>query len=285
MHRNIVRQSSLHGAAKKSRETFQMKVIFAEGGLTLEVESGIAVVTLNNPGKRNALNQAMWLALPAIFDVIEKDRDILATIVTGTGEHFAAGADISEFESVFGSPEAATQSYQALAKGLEAISRSSKPVLAAIEGFCVGGGVAIALACDIRFAGATARFAITPAKLGFVYPLCATRRLVRTVGASKASRLLFTGRLFDAPAALAMTIIDETVPAGGAFAAAWQEACEITAVSQFSVRAAKAVIQGFTGIRPLPQAEVLLLDTVQGVDFREGSTAFVAKRAPRFTYR
>ncbi len=262
-----------------------MKTIFAQGGLILEVEHGIAVVTVNNPEKRNALNQAMWQALPDVFQVIEDDRDILASIVTGSGDHFAAGADISEFEHVFGTPDAATHSYHALANGLKAISRSSKPVLAAIEGFCVGGGVAIALACDIRFAGAAARFAITPAKLGFVYPLCATRRLVRTVGASKASRLLFTGRLFDAQAALAMNIVDQTVPTGGAFAAAWQEALEITTVSQFSVRAAKSMIRGHTGGGALPQVEMLLLDTVQGVDFLEGSAAFVEKRAPSFTYR
>jgi len=262
-----------------------MKIIFADGGLTLEAESGIAVVTLNNPGKRNAVNRAMWLALQPVFDAIDHDRDILATIVTGAGRHFAAGADISELESAFADPDSAALSYHAIVDGLEAITRSPKPVIAAIEGVCIGGGVAIALACDIRFASATARFATTPAKLGFIYPISATRQLVRTIGASQASRLLFTGRQFDAQAALAMNLVDEMAPEGEAFAAAWREAREMAAVSQFSVRASKSVLRGIAGDSPLPAADALVRDIVQGADFREGSAAFIAKRAPCFTYR
>lgn len=262
-----------------------MKVIFADGGLTLEAESGIAIVTLNNPDKRNALSRAMWLALQPAFDVIENDRDILATIVTGAGRHFAAGADISELEGAFANPDSAALSYHAIVAGLEAITRSSKPVIAAIEGVCIGGGVAIALACDIRFCGATARFATTPAKLGFIYPISATEQLVRTVGASRASRLLFTGRQCDAQAALAMNMVDEVVAEGEAFAAAWREARDIAAVSQFTVRASKSVMRGIAGDSPLPATDALLRDIVQGADFREGSAAFIAKRAPCFTYR
>ena len=166
-------------------------------------------LTLNRPDKRNALNHDMWRSIPGLLAEASEARDAKALIITGAGGAFAAGADISEFETVYATPESAAAYSSAIATALDRLAAFPKPTLAKIRGACVGGGCGIALACDIRFAARGARFGITPGKLGLVYTLSDTNRLVEAVGVSTAKDILFSGRLLDGEEALRTGLINQ----------------------------------------------------------------------------
>ncbi|PVM83206.1 enoyl-CoA hydratase-related protein [Caulobacter radicis] len=257
---------------------------FAEGALTLAINGDVATLAFDRPAKRNAITLAMWRALPeACAAFASSDAKVL--VVTGRAGHFAAGADIGEFEAVYATPQSAADYNAAIAAGIGAIAELQKPVLAAIEGACVGGGLAVALACDLRIAASDARLAITPAKLGLTYSLEDTKRLVDAVGASAARDILFTGRLLGAEEALRLGLVDAVevdVPA-----AATAKAAEIAAASQVTVRAIKATIRAIlTGaVEDDAATRAAFVASVSGPDFIEGRTAFLAKRKPVFPER
>src|SRR5580658_7702471 len=156
--------------------------------ISLRFEPPFARIVLNRPDRRNAISRAMWRALPAIRAAIEAREDMLVALVEGEGAHFSAGADISEFDEVY-RDAAATRDYgDAVQDGLKALMDLDRPTIAVIRGVAVGGGLGLALACDLRFCDADAHLAITPAKLGLVYGHAETRRLVELVGPSRAGR-------------------------------------------------------------------------------------------------
>ncbi len=257
---------------------------YAGGALLLDIDGCIARLVFNRPDKRNAVNQAMWQELPRVTARIDADSAISVLVVTGAGGHFAAGADISEFEANFSTSDAAEKNQSQLQHGIEALAAMRKPVVAAIEGACIGGGVALALACDIRVGSAAARFAVTPARLGLVYPSSDTTRLVAAIGPGQAARLLFTGRIVDGTEAMRIGLIDQLAGPGEALATALDEATSIAAASQYSVRATKAIIAATLGGATVDEA-ALARDAVAGEDFQEGRRAFLEKRTPRFTFR
>src|ERR1700744_5564661 len=148
---------------------------FAESALVLDLAGDIATLPLNRPERRNALNAAMWQALPEACTAVEASPAKLL-ILRGAGGHFAAGADISEFDQVYADRTAAGVYADGVHDAVDALARLDRPVLAHIEGFCVGAGSALALACDIRLAADNAKFGITPAKLGLMYNLVDTKR-------------------------------------------------------------------------------------------------------------
>lgn len=245
----------------------------------------VAEIVFDAPARRNAFDMAMWAALPDLIARTEADAAARAVILHGgeTG-HFAAGADISEFDTIYANRTVAEETATVIADGLNAIAGCQKPVIAAIEGACVGGGVSLALAADIRIASTAARFGVTPAKLGLVYPGDDTERLVRTVGLSQAKDILFTGDLFGTDRALRIGLIDDTTAPGEAFQGALQKARIIAANSQASIRAAKAMITDLESSEGLSRDEALsrFVDGVTGDDFAEGYRAFLEKRAPDF---
>ena len=152
--------------------------------ISLRFEPPFARVVLNRPDRRNAISRAMWRALPAIRTAIETREDMLVALVEGEGAHFSAGADISEFDEVF-RDAAATRDYgDAVQDGLRALMDLDRPTIAVIRGVAIGGGLALALACDLRFCAADAHLALTPAKLGLIFGHAETRRLVELVGPS-----------------------------------------------------------------------------------------------------
>jgi len=262
-------------------------MIFAQGAIRLETHGDLATLTLDRAERRNAISQAMWLALPRVAEAVAAEPAIKLLIISGAGEHFSAGADISEFEQAYASRQSAEAYARAAYDGVEAIARLEKPTLARIKGVCVGGGVALALACDLRLAASDARLGVTPARLGIFYNLADTKRLVDAVGSSAAKDILFTGRIMDAAEALDLGLVDAVHAPEDLAAAASAKAAAICANSQWTVRKAKAVIdlilKGASDDDPATRA--WFLDAVEGEDFREGRAAFMAKRRPNFTYR
>ena len=254
--------------------------------ISLRFEPPFARVILNRPDRRNAISRAMWRALPAIRAAIETREDMLVALVEGEGAHFSAGADISEFDEVF-RDAAATRDYgDAVQDGLRALMDLDRPTIAVIRGVAIGGGLALALACDLRFCAADAHLALTPAKLGLIFGHAETRRLVELVGPSRAKDLLFTARRIETDEALAIGLIDRRIET------ALQEtvlgyARGVAEVSQASVRGCKraidAVAAGMSvetpGYRALTEAAAF------GPDFAEGRAAFAHKRTPKFAFR
>lgn len=256
--------------------------------IRLDIAAPLAEIVLNKPERRNALSVDMWAAIPGLVAEANANPEVkLILLHGGTAGAFAAGADISEFETIYATTDAARASAQHIADALNAIETSEKPVIAAIEGACVGGGVSLATAADLRIAGADAKFGVTPGKLGLVYPAGDTRRLLAAIGPGATKDILFTGRIFSAEEAKSIGLIDRLVAPGTALDAARAWAGEIAAVSQWSVRAIKRMIRGLQNgwTEETEDAQALFLHGFANEDFKEGYKAFLEKRAASFTYR
>jgi enoyl-CoA hydratase/carnithine racemase len=254
--------------------------------ISLLFESPFARIVLNRPERRNAISRAMWRALPAIRTAIEARQDALVVLVEGEGGHFSAGADISEFDEVFRDAPATRDYGEAVQDGLKALIDLDRPTIAVLQGTAVGGGLGLALACDLRFCAADTYLAITPAKLGLVYGHAETRRLVELVGASRAKDLLFTGRRIETEEALAIGLVDRRVETG-LHDTVLGYARGLADLSQASIRGAKravdAIAAGMTVETPAFRA--LAESAALGVDFAEGRAAFSEKRTARFSFR
>lgn len=252
--------------------------------IRLEVRGATAHLILNRPDKRNALNGAMWGAIPVLLERALTHHDVRLLVVSGTGGSFAAGADISEFEEVYATPERADAYSRSIAKALDTLAAFPRPTLAMIEGACVGGGCGLALACDLRFAAEGSRFGITPGKLGLVYTLNDTARLIRAVGVPVAKDILFSGRLLDAGEALSTGLINRLVPADRLAGEVEAYASLLKATSPSSARITKQLI----ALVEAGQAEdddatrALFLEAFSSADFQEGYRAFLEKRMPEF---
>lgn len=257
--------------------------------IDLHIAPPFAEIILNRPEKRNALSIAMWDAIPALIEQAVSDDAVKIVILHGgRSGSFAAGADISEFESIYGTRDDAAKSGGIIGAALTAVERCPKPVIAAIDGACVGGGVSLALATDIRIANQNARLGITPAKLGLVYPPLDTLLLLKAVGNSVAKDLLFTGRIVSADEAKSMQLVDKLVPDGeDTLEHAKAYASQIAANSQWSVRAIKTMISGLNDgwTTDTDAARELFLDGFQNEDFQEGHRAFLEKRKAAFTFK
>jgi enoyl-CoA hydratase/carnithine racemase len=254
--------------------------------ISLLFEPPFARVVLNRPERRNAISRAMWRALPAIRAAIEARQDALVVLVEGRGGHFSAGADISEFDEVYRDAAAARDYGDAVQDGLRALIELDRPSIAVLQGNAVGGGLGLALACDVRFCAADAYLAVTPAKLGLVYGHAETRRLVELVGPSRAKDLLFTGRRIETQEALAIGLIDRRIETG-LHDTAFGYARGLAELSQASIRGAKrtidAIVSGMTVETPAFRA--LVESAALGVDFAEGRAAFADKRTAKFSFR
>ena len=250
----------------------------------LERSGAAAHLVLNTPAKKNALSEAMWSAIPRLLTEAEADPAVRVLVVRGTGGAFAAGADISEFEEVYATAERADAYSAAIAAALDGLAAFPRPTLAAIEGACVGGGCGLALACDLRFAAEGSTFGITPGKLGLVYPLNDTRRLIDAVGVSAAKDILFTARLLGAQEARALGLIDRLVEPAALMTAVDGWVALAAKASGTSAAVTKQIITRILGGQVSDDAETkkLFLDAFRGPDFREGYRAFLEKRAPDF---
>lgn len=255
--------------------------------LQLDLKTNIATVTLDRPKVMNALNRALFNELEAVFLELGGNPEVRAIIVTGAGEKaFAAGADINELSTVN-----ALQGQALSARGqavFDLVENCGKPVIAAINGFALGGGCELALACTIRIAGDTARLGQPEVKIGLIPGYGASQRLPRLVGKSVALKLLLTGEMVTAAEALRIGLVDEVVPATELLARAETLAATIAANAPLAVR---SCIETVNAGYDLPLAAALELEAARfGLacateDRTEGTAAFLGKRSPIWTGR
>jgi len=256
------------------------------GDLVVAVQDGVATVTLNRPQRRNAVTLAMWNGLGELFGRFATDDGVRAVILTGTGEHFCAGADIAEFATVRNSVESGHAYDRAVDICSDAILHIAKPTIAAIRGFCIGGGSGLALACDFRFAAPSAVFAITAAKLSIVYGMRETQNLLALVGISNAKKILFSAERFDTDEALRIGFLDRI--ADDPIAAAHDFAALLARNAPLSIAGAKTILNGLaqgTGALDFSKAHEVIERAMLSEDYREGQRAFLEKRPPVFTGR
>ncbi|WP_069169820.1 enoyl-CoA hydratase/isomerase family protein [Streptomyces griseus] len=237
------------------------------------VVDGVATVVISNPAKRNAMTAGMWQALPPLLDRLAADSSVRVLVLTGAGDTFCAGADISSLRDPGSRPQ------ELAVRAEEALAAFTRPTLAAVRGYCVGGGSQLAAACDLRFAEEGASFGVTPAKLGVVYPSSSTRRLVSLVGPATAKYLLYSGELIGTERALRTGLVDEVLPAGGLDARARAFARVLASRSQLTQAAAKEFADGRQDRDGHWSAQAR-----GSGDTAEGVTAFLERREPRFTW-
>jgi enoyl-CoA hydratase/carnithine racemase len=252
-------------------------------GLRLTIDDRIATLTIDRPARRNAMNYEMWSALPGLMTKVATTDGVRVLVVRGR-EHFSAGADISEFATLRSGPDGARRYQDAVHAGERAIADLPLPTVAAITGFCIGGGCEIALACDIRIAADDARFGITPAKLGIVYGFTSTRQLVAAVGPAWAKQILFSSDLIDAPTALRIGLVNETHPADALDARVAALADTIASRAAVSVHGAKQIVNRIVEGQTEEDDEVhsLYEAAVLSEEYAEGVAAFLAKRPANF---
>ncbi len=252
--------------------------------VTTDTDDAIAVITIDRPEARNALNLAVQQDIHDALVAFRNDDAIRCVIITGAGGVFCAGADIAGFDELRAAPLIGDHS--PAARFWEELSSFPKPVIAAVEGYALGGGCEIALACDIVIAGDTARFGVPEVRLGVIPGAGGTQRLIRAVGKSTAMSMLLTGDFMAANDALRCGIVAKVVPAGEAAQAAHAMAGRIAANSPLAVRLAKdAALRTFESslVQGLAHERRNFHVALASDDCHEGQAAFLTKRPPAFT--
>lgn len=248
----------------------------------VEIDGPVATLTLNRPDKRNAIRLSMWAAIADNVTSLAQSGDVRILVVRGAGDHFCAGADISELTNGPGG-EYARINWAAE----EALANFPGPTIAVIRGNCIGGGVSIATACDLRIASNNSTFGITPAKLGIVYPTNAIERAVRVIGGSAAKHLMYSGEIIDSSRALRVGLIDELLAPDELEGRVEQLIEILTQRSALTQAATKAMVDEIVKDGRVKPATTLFWETEmdRSGEVREGVAAFLAKRAPRWPWR
>lgn len=248
----------------------------------VSVDGPVATLTLNRPDKRNAVRMSMWAAINAHITALVDDPDVRILVVKGAGDHFCAGADISELTNGPGG-EYARVNWNAE----EALANFPGPTIAMIRGNCVGGGVSIATACDIRLASTDSIFGITPSKLGIVYPTNALERAVRLLGESATKHLMYSGELIDADRALRIGLVDELLSSDALDVRVSELVATLVERSALTQVASKAMIDEVVRDGRVKPATTLHWETEmdKSGEVREGVAAFLAKRPVRWPWK
>jgi enoyl-CoA hydratase/carnithine racemase len=257
--------------------------------ILVERNGRVATVVFNRPHVRNAFNLAVWNALPGIVEGLARDPDVRAIVFRGAGdEAFASGADISEFRENRKDRASAEAYNTRTAAATRAMETCPKPTVAMIYGYCMGGAVAIAMACDLRFSADTGKFGIPAGRLGIIYGLHSVKRLVSLVGPAVAKDILFSARLLDAQEALRVGFVQRVVPAADLAAHTYDYLARVADNAPLTVQGAKLIVEAIVedgGAARQDEIAQLQLRAFESEDYREGTAAFLEKRRPRFVGR
>src|ERR1700681_100081 len=257
--------------------------------MLFEKDGPIGRIIFNNPARHNAVSLEMWQAVAQIMDDFEKDDAIRVIVVTGAGgKAFVSGADISEFKEKRANEDAAAAYSRISEASRLRLQETLKPTIAMIRGYCIGGGLATAIACDIRIAAEGSKFGIPAAKLGLGYAYEGVKKLVDLVGPAFAREIFYTGRQFSTGEAVAMGLINRVLPDGELEAYVDTYCKTIAGNAPLTVRAAKQIVR--EALKDESQRDMALCKRVVeecfgSQDYTEGRTAFMEKRRPVFKGR
>jgi enoyl-CoA hydratase len=258
----------------------------ADGKILQSAADGVGIITFNNPEKRNAMSLDMWEGLGHALVELRDNPDIRVVVLTGAGDKaFVSGADISQFEKTRHNAEASEEYSRRSAAQRALLADYPKPIIACIRGFCLGGGMQVAMAADIRIASDNSQFGIPAAKLGIAYGYDGLKNLVSLVGPSWARLLMYTGMRIDAVEAVRIGLVDRVVADADLWDATSEIARTISGNAPLAIKAAKITIAQVLkdpADRDMGAIKQIGTDCMDSEDFREGRRAFMEKRKPQF---
>ena len=242
-------------------------------------------IRFNNPAKHNALSVEMWEAVPALLARAAKDDEVRVVVFSGEGgKAFVSGADISQFEDMRAA-KAAVKKYEEMAEAaLEGIYEFEKPTIARVEGYCIGGGLNVAICCDLRVASTNSTFSVPATRLGLGYRFSAMKNLTDLVGPGYAKDIFFTARRLDAAEALRIGLVNRIAEAGALDALLAEYTNAIATGAPLTIKAGKRIIREVMKAdnADMELARRLILDCFESEDYIEGRRAFMEKRKPTF---
>jgi enoyl-CoA hydratase len=262
-----------------------MNIPLPTENMLAEIDGPIGWMTFNKPARRNAVSLDMWEAMPLILDRFEQDSAVRVIVLKGAGDHaFVSGADISQFEKARSSPESNAHYDRISGIAGQRLANCSKPTIAMIRGFCIGGGLAIALGCDIRIANEGARFGIPAARLGLGYGAPGVKKLMEVVGPSFTKEIFFTARHFPAAEAREMGLVNRVVTDDLLEDYTRQYCATIGDNAPMTMHALKRTVAELVRAEKadLAACEALVSACFESQDYIEGRRAFMEKRRPVF---
>ena len=262
---------------------------YADGTILREIVDGVGIITFNNPEKRNAMSLQMWEGFGAALTELRDDDSVRVVVLKGAGDKaFVSGADISQFEKERHNAQASEEYSKRSAAQRALFADYPKPTIACIRGFCLGGGMLVAMLSDIRIAAEDSQFGIPAAKLGIAYGYDGLRHLVSLVGPSWARLLMYTGMRIDSKEALRIGLVERVLPDAELWGATMEIARTISGNAPLAIKAAKLTIGEVlkdAGDRDMEAVKNIGTACMDSEDFREGRQAFMEKRKPEFRGR